>query len=1154
MKNILNKILLGFCLILIANFSSAQTGLDGIVVEKYYVSTAADNVIDPTLPVGSVTYRVFVDLSAGSQLINVFGGPSGTYPMRIYSSQNFFNDATNGAGTANGVSNGLLTSGAAIVDSWLSFGGGGGTRKAIRKTDDTDGGLATPLTNSGGLMGSALTTHDGRINSAPNALAAATVGADIEGGDPAFDAFAATTNGNDFNTVTLPAGFSLYGSGPANATGTGTGNLVLIGQFTTAGTFGYTLNVQVLNPSSVVEEYYAGVTNPGGPNQYNHASLTLAPNDPPVVNSFTATPNGSVIVGTNINLAATATDPSPGTIASAKFLHNGTVIATISGAGPFNTSFAAVSGANTFLVRVFDNSGDSTTSSPITVTGGANQAPTVNIVATPSTAIVGDIVTIKAKATDVDGTIDSVGFYVDNIWIGRDITVTAPDSFSFTWTAVVGNHNFKVIAYDNLGLASSTLGGATTHAIAVANNIPPSVSITSPNASATYTAPQVVTIDALVTDSDGTITTVEFLVNNIVVGTDNVGPTYSFNWTSVIGTASLTVRATDNKSAQTTSAPVVLSIADPNALPYRVTTVVQNCLSSTFQLPIEAVDTVRNVIGYDVVLNYNRNKVTPTGIVTVRNVLIDSLIVDVSNSIDDPNGRINISAFFNGTAPSGASFFGKGTIFTVEFTKTPNFQFVDTAVFTVSSLQESRITGVTAKLVEAGSFITYRDSIFTSSLRFWGDNSPILYNSANPNDYLVTNIYGTNSSCGAQSLVSVQPNLSGNFVHNILNGLDIAIKRDILGTTSVQPLVNGMDALLTRKLLINDPSFVPNIYQMIAMDVNLDGVISAGDLSQINQRAVLMFPEFKQAWNYSAEGVSNGQPSKDWLFVDATRVAAIREYKISATFPLNDGLGFSKYKVPQVPFCLPVTVTDAANCPLITSETYRGIMMGDVNGNYQNIANNGLLRTSDKLIFDLSKAVVNGKYIDVPLNFVASEKVHAIDLEMELNLSNLNFISVINLTPNAQVLEFFNKEDNTLRLTSNNINGFVEALPTFALRFELLNGEISAKDLETAIAYLNGERSNAEVRTSTWGVSDDHSTFNSMVYPNPTSGELFVVASENSTITILDVNGKLVAPSVNSLANETVKLNTQNLSNGIYFVKISNDVFVSTKRVVFNKN
>jgi len=1153
MKNILNKIILGFCLILGVSIVHAQTGLDGIVVEKYYVSTAADNLIDPTLPVGSVTYRVYVDLSAGSQLINVFGGPSGTYPMRIYSSQNFFNDATNGAGTANGVSNGLLISGAAIVDSWLSFGSGGGTRRAILKTEDIDG-IATPLTNSGGMMGSALTVRDGRINSTPNALAAATVGADIEGGDAAFDAFAATTNGNDFNTASLPAGFSLYGSGPANAAGTGSGNLVLIGQFTTAGTFGYTLNVQVLNPSAVVEEYYAGTTNPGGPNQFNHPSLTLTPNDPPVVSSFTATPNGSVIVGTNINLAATATDPSPGTVASAKFLHNGNVIATISGAGPFNTSFAAVSGANTFLVRVFDNTGDSTTSSPITVTGGANQAPSVNIVATPNTAIVGDIVTIKAKATDVDGTIDSVGFYVDNVWIGRDVTVTAPDSFSFNWTASVGNHFFKVIAYDNLGLASSTLAGATTHTINVVNNIPPSASITSPNSSATYTAPQVVTIDALVTDSDGTIATVEFLVNNMVVGTDNVGPTYSFNWTSVIGTASLTVRATDNKGAQTTSAPVVLSIADPNALPYRVTTVVQNCLSSTFQIPIEAVDTVKNVIGYDVVLNYNRNKVTPTGIVTVRNVLIDSLIVDVSNSIDDPNGRINISTFFNGTAPSNASFFGKGTIFTVEFTKTPNFQNVDTAVFTVSTLQESRITGVTAKLVEAGSFITYRDSLFTSSLRFWGDNSPIKYNAANPNDYLVTNILGNNGTCTSQSLVSVQPNLNGDFTHNILNGLDISINRDILGTTSVQPLVNGMDALLTRKLLVNDPSFVPNIYQMIAMDVNLDGVISAGDLSQINQRAVLMIPEFRQAWNYSAEGVSNGQLSKDWLFVDAARIAAVREYKISSTFPLNDGLGFSKFKVPQVPFCLPVTVTDAANCPLITSETYRGIMLGDVNGNYQNIANNGMLRTNDKLIFDLSKSVVNGHYIDIPLNFNSSEQVHAIDLEMEFNLSSLNFISVVNLTPNAEILEYFNKDDNTLRITSNNINGFTELLPTFALRFELLNGEVSADDLGTAIAYLNGERKNSEVRTSSRGEYEDFSSFDALVYPNPANDELFVVSSENSTITILDMNGVVVSPSIKSIAKETVKLNTQNLVSGLYFIKISNGVFVSTKKVIINRN
>lgn len=46
------------------------------------------------------------------------------------------------------------------------------------------------------------------------------------------------------------------------------------------------------------------------------------------------------------------------------------------------------------------------------------------------------------------------------------------------------------------------------------------------------------------------------------------------------------------------------------------------------------------------------------------------------------------------------------------------------------------------------------------------------------------------------------------------------------------------------------------------MDVNLDDVISAGDLSQINQGAVLILGGFQQAWNYTAGGTALGAQFK----------------------------------------------------------------------------------------------------------------------------------------------------------------------------------------------------------------------------------------------------------------------------------------------------
>ena len=162
-------------------------------------------------------------------------------------------------------------------------------------------------------------------------------------------------------------------------------------------------------------------------------------------------------------------------------------------------------------------------------------------------------------------------------------------------------------------------------------------------------------------------------------------------------------------------------------------------------------------------------------------------------------------------------------------------------------------------------------------------------------------------------------------------------------------------------MLLNDPTFVPSVYQAIAMDVNMDGVISAGDLSQSNQRAVLFIPEFRQAWNYNAAGVTNGQLSKDWIFVDSS--ATLRTnlaYRISTTVPADDGVGFSKSRVPVVPFCLPTSVTSVNSCPNIVADVYKAVLIGDVNGNYSVTSPNNAFRTStnDRLIFEFNKMVM----------------------------------------------------------------------------------------------------------------------------------------------------------------------------------------------------
>ncbi|MGA5764258.1 glycoside hydrolase family 48 protein [Nonomuraea bangladeshensis] len=95
----------------------------------------------------------------------------------------------------------------------------------------------------------------------------------------------------------------------------------------------------------------------------------------------------------------------------------------------------------------------------------------------------------------------------------------------------------------------------------------PTVSLTSPTAGQTFTAPATVPIAANAADADGTIAKVDFYQGSTLLGTDTTSP-YSYNWTNVAaGSYSITARATDNSGAATTSSPVGITVSPPSTGP-----------------------------------------------------------------------------------------------------------------------------------------------------------------------------------------------------------------------------------------------------------------------------------------------------------------------------------------------------------------------------------------------------------------------------------------------------------------------------------------------------------------------------------------------------------------------------------------------------------
>lgn len=91
-------------------------------------------------------------------------------------------------------------------------------------------------------------------------------------------------------------------------------------------------------------------------------------------------------------------------------------------------------------------------------------------------------------------------------------------------------------------------------------NVPPTVIITTPANGASFTAPANIAAAASASDSDGTVSKVEFLVDGVLRHTETLAP-YDFPWNAVpVGTYQLTARATDDDGATTTSTAVTVTV------------------------------------------------------------------------------------------------------------------------------------------------------------------------------------------------------------------------------------------------------------------------------------------------------------------------------------------------------------------------------------------------------------------------------------------------------------------------------------------------------------------------------------------------------------------------------------------------------------------
>ena len=271
-----------FFSVLFAHFASAQ--LEKVIVEKYYVSDANDatDIDGGGVPLGSTTYRIYLDLKPGTVLKRIYGDAN--HPFSISSSEVFFNNILDGQTFVKDFIKGRYLENTVALDTWLTLGQTArqGTKYfyGILKDQDTDGSFVGGVNNDGGsalvpsgllinedpTCGIPLTIADGMdtLNSVPNNWFNSGVLDFLSGADTTM--FGSLVPQSSFES----SNFLLSCSGVQGTVADS--NQVIIAQLTTLGELSFNINITVeelVNGVPTLVNYISSDTLLGDNEKYN---------------------------------------------------------------------------------------------------------------------------------------------------------------------------------------------------------------------------------------------------------------------------------------------------------------------------------------------------------------------------------------------------------------------------------------------------------------------------------------------------------------------------------------------------------------------------------------------------------------------------------------------------------------------------------------------------------------------------------------------------------------------------------------------------------------------------------------------------------------------------------------------------------------------
>ncbi|MBY0426051.1 MAG: cohesin domain-containing protein, partial [Cytophagales bacterium] len=548
----------------------------------------------------------------------------------------------------------------------------------------------------------------------------------------------------------------------------------------------------------------------------------------------------------------------------------------------------------------------------------------------------------------------------------------------------------------------------------------------------------------------------------------------------------------------------------------------------------------RVIRGLDFTLAYDPAVLRPVSTTSVGN--LGTVVTGLGSATYDINtrksGKVSVSIYYTAGASPSSKFSGKGTVICLPFDVIGSPALGTKVDITMTNFDDSKNPVTDYQLDEAyklsekrrcyekGSFESIYDNHYRGRLfkplsnlnnggglgklcSVWNYNNissttglgiPIYYNTIAAG---ITKVYGKDTSCTS---VITGPSTVSRFVSYIdpnygLFNLPtstatsvVEISRDIINTpANFIRYVNGFDTYLMSKItdfqivLGNGASFIPEAHQMIAADVNMNGLVRSNDISHVQLRFIGKINEYPQVWNDLTT-----LPSKDWRFYQTDDLAK-STFKRSPSYPDENASNKSNFwrdKVPSPAFCLPIKKQCLSDAP----DVIFGVLLGDVgaysfggcksnlgitdpntfNGVYPDFGDANVRtaarEASEELAYlDLTQIEKDGNVFKIPVvvNVPDTVPVFSLDMIIDYNQNNLTVedVTLTEGTFGKANMAWNNLGSDSLILTSYANEVFPNTGAAYYLHVTSKNNQVLPSDFNAPQVLINGLQAPIGVNT-----------------------------------------------------------------------------------------